>query len=1373
MAELRDTYELQSFADDNTSLTVRLRGGLGIRHSRQVAAFSVDDWRKNVLTKAVDVPDDVLPGQEDDQRRVAYAQQLYRIAEARFPTASLAGQMARDRVWSRQPTTAFFTAFPEFEFTGERVTAFLQRHPKALDVFPDADSGRADLLRIEQLFHLTPLEDKLSVIQPLWKAGLRSAPQMAFRGRQQLMRVPGLDPKAAASIYRQAVHIASVALHVYLRYHPRLNGLSPYAVRLPQLPRNEALALDATTLPDWEALFGSTDGVECSHCESTISPAAYFVDNMAFVGRAVASDGTAGNALDELLARRPDLGTLQLTCANTETELPQIDVLVEIFEAIAASADHRTLPPEAIGPTTWDAAQLAAQPEHVNTAAYVPLRDATYPFAQLPFDVWLEESRRYLARMSMSRDGLMTALPRRQDVSALEIAAETLKMSAAESAVIRDPDTRIASLAAHWGVDPDDGTLQKQLGGVEVFLRHAALDYEALLRLLNTRFVNPDRLVVVTFAGDPPTLDNATLGRDGGSELTAAEFRAFLDRTHRFVRLQRRLGWSEYALDMALAALGARDLDEAGFLPQLAAMRTLGESLKLTPEELTGWWADADTYRFETELPSRYEAVFLNPEVLPSTHAGTGPDLRNDVFALNADRTDLAVASSTSTTLSRWLATTDGATPASYTLDRDYAPYLQSVTRLTAEDLLLLVTAVLPKDATTGNVALNLANVSLVHRVASFAGAIGVTVTDYLRLQRLSGMKPLSEAGTSARPIASLDFHRLVLEVAGGALSVEQLTYLLLDEDVAAASLAPLGEDMDGWLTTVSPTFATTDRLSAVTPEQKTAVAQSLSSALGLDAAVLEDLLFASRSTLGDELLVHLIAAAHPEVPSPPSPPRDFHGVFETLHKFGIAWKGLGLDALHLEFVLDRGPRLGWTDITAFPVAPPATADFEAWRRLAAAASLQTTVFTVDQSLFGLLQAAADGVADPATFVAADYLALISQWSGWSLGDVTYLTGSSGFNFQMPAAMRDERPFVAMKNAIDAYRRSGVSAEQAHAWAVAEPTFSDAQSIKQALTLSYEPGEWLTVLGGIQDELRLLRRDALLGYLLHTLGFEDSTAFYHHFLIDPLTDVCGRTSRMVEAHAAVQTFAQRILFGLEPFTFSSDDTVAWQWRKNYRIWEAARKIFLFPENWIEPELRDNKSVFFRELEDGLAQNDVTSDTAEHLFRDYLDKLDEVSRLEVIGMYEDTWGVNGDEEINVLHVFARTRDLPHLYYYRRREDKARWTTWERVALDIQSEHVIPIAYNGRLFLFWPTFKLTPIEPDTADLQEQIDELTATIQEYDDTIEVLDEQISDISEPIVEQTLIAQRAVIERPARQRRRRPAGQARSEGGCHCVDGG
>src|SRR4029450_11445523 len=29
----------------------------------------------------------------------------------------------------------------------------------------------------------------------------------------------------------------------------------------------------------------------------------------------------------------------------------------------------------------------------------------------------------------------------------------------------------------------------------------------------------------------------------------------------------------------------------------------------------------------------------------------------------------------------------------------------------------------------------------------------------------------------------------------------------------------------------------------------------------------------------------------------------------------------------------------------------------------------------------------------------------------------------------------------------------------------------------------------------------------------------------------------------------------------------------WKWRKNYRVWDANPRIFLYPENWIEPELR--------------------------------------------------------------------------------------------------------------------------------------------------------------------------------------------------------
>lgn len=39
-----------------------------------------------------------------------------------------------------------------------------------------------------------------------------------------------------------------------------------------------------------------------------------------------------------------------------------------------------------------------------------------------------------------------------------------------------------------------------------------------------------------------------------------------------------------------------------------------------------------------------------------------------------------------------------------------------------------------------------------------------------------------------------------------------------------------------------------------------------------------------------------------------------------------------------------------------------------------------------------------------------------------------------------------------------------------------------------------------------------------------------------------------------------------------PETPRRNTEAGWKWRKNYRVWDANRRIFLYPENWIEPEL---------------------------------------------------------------------------------------------------------------------------------------------------------------------------------------------------------
>ncbi len=814
VAELRGVFEVQALVDDNTSVSLRLRTNLGAQSPRDVARLSLEDWRTRVVNDAsVEVPDEVLPAGSPPERREMYARMLCAAAEHACPTASLAAQMARSPDWSASSLPAFFAAHAELELRDTRVLAFLRATPDALAGVPDPKGVRDDLLRIEQLFHLTSSTNRLDAIQPLWQAGLRSAPQIAYLGRDALGRrtASAIRPAEADRIHRAAVHVTAMALNVYLHYHPRLNALSLPALQLPQAPgdRTSTPARPGISMPEWEELFGSADACDCCSCESALGPAAYLVDTMAFLQRAV--DAGGHDALDELLVRRPDLGSLELTCDNADVELPQIDLVIEILEAIVASADGKTLPSAAIGSTTWDSALLAAQPEHLEPAAYEVLRSALYPIELLPFDLWAEEGRQYLGRMGLARDELMRVMPPRTGVRELEIATETLRMSSLERDVIVTPTQKPTDVAARWGVVLTDGTLVAKLRPLERLIDQAHIDYDRLLRLLNTRFLNPGRTIAVSFPGSPCSLDSAVLAGDDGQELPAAAFRDFLDRLHRFLRLQRRLDCTEYDLDELLTALGTRDFVHPAFIPQLADVQTLRAALGIGLPELGAWWAERlDTYAFDDETPSQYEAIFLNEAVVPDTYPGTGPDLRNEVFGLTPNRTDLAITSSTDAALSCWLAESDGEAIPTFTLQSDYAAYIQSATGLTAEDLQRLVDAelLLARDDSTGHVPLTLANVSSLYRTGSLARAFHLSASDVLRLGAITGLSPVRTATAAPRPPESRRFCDLVHDITTGPASIEELAYLLLHDADATAALAPRSEDVDAWFAATGPGLA-------------------------------------------------------------------------------------------------------------------------------------------------------------------------------------------------------------------------------------------------------------------------------------------------------------------------------------------------------------------------------------------------------------------------------------------------------------------------------------------------------------------------------------------------------------------------------------
>src|SRR5262249_4341640 len=114
---------------------------------------------------------------------------------------------------------------------------------------------------------------------------------------------------------------------------------------------------------------------------------------------------------------------------------------------------------------------------------------------------------------------------------------------------------------------------------------------------------------------------------------------------------------------------------------------------------------------------------------------------------------------------------------------------------------------------------------------------------------------------------------------------------------------------------------------------------------------------------------------------------------------------------------------------------------------------------------------------------------------------------------------------------------------------------------------------------------------------------------------------------------------------------STNDSAAaeWAWRKSYRVWQANRKVFLWPENYLEPDLRDDKTPLFKDLEQELLQTDVSDQNVLDAYTKYLAGFDEVASLTIAGAYHDvpTGGDAGD----VLHLFGATAADPPVYYYR--------------------------------------------------------------------------------------------------------------------------
>ena len=331
--------------------------------------------------------------------------------------------------------------------------------------------------------------------------------------------------------------------------------------------------------------------------------------------------------------------------------------------------------------------------------------------------------------------------------------------------------------------------------------------------------------------------------------------------------------------------------------------------------------------------------------------------------------------------------------------------------------------------------------------------------------------------------------------------------------------------------------------------------------------------------------------------------------------------------------------------------------------------------------------------AEPGATLADVHLAAADR-SRWPETDLTALQQR-----QEPSATVADyvhlSPLTSMVDALEAVRELGVSVETAERWVDGWDTdsFDDALAVARetlaAAGAKYDTERWYEVARPLRDRLREEQRDALVEYVVHDEGKPSRDALFEELLLDVDMSPCMLVSRLSAAIGSIQLFVHRALLGLESgLKLPKDAADQWEWRKTFALWEANRKVFLYPEDFLEPELRDDKTPFFRRLESDLRQAELSDALIEKAYLTYLRSLDEVAKMDVVGVFHEETPAN--EQLPArdrLHVYARTKGgLPGRLFYRQRVDRSYWTAWEHVDIDVVGSSFVPLVWHGRHYLF---------------------------------------------------------------------------------------
>lgn len=1091
---------------------------------------------------------DWLPKVEGLEPEELYRRAIDRVLEEVAATRRVSARLKEGSLGVEPATVTrvaaqFLDDHPDLDLRTEPVQRYVARAGGRLD-----EPAMRLLVGLQRLLHVTPRLDEVEALQ---ESGFTTAARVANVPAARLRELTGLDEKRVRLIQANAQR--RVLLGAVLASAAKDKG-GVAAVPGTEVP------------PDIEGLFGSQDYCECAECRAADGPAAYLVDLLSLLRD---HGGTPGKptALAEFYTRRPDVETLQLSCYNTTTALPQIDLVNEILEGASPPTDE-----------SLSSAELRIAPQTMNHTAYAGLEAATYPWA-LPFELGTAHVRALLDAVGWSRAGLV------------DIFAATDETRALEHFAVPEAEAKLFAAPTLLGIY---GTSEvAALQNVATFLERTGVSSTELFELVAIE----EAISIVP----EDACDFAKMTLTGATE-------AVLVRMGLFLRMRRRVGWSIATLHEVLDAIGsANTTDTWTALWRHARWR---EQWRVDAAEALAWLKGAGTPEGNEALRRvlRVDEQELSAwfEIL----ASPADDAALDAFLRNVLRLR---ASKLSAPDVRWLLRADTSPPSGTMTDAQIGAALHGL----RTDL--------------ANVTRSLEGESEIADLRKLAAQI------YAPDQLEAVVADILAAAAAA-------------VFPGGLLTTAELA-LSREQRIEAAVLAA--------------------RLRVKTRDRRALVVEFLARTLGFERALAITLL---TSASGAPVLEDLLTADALVGDPATDPATDAFVALRKVERLALLMKRLALSTAELtEIIEPSSSDTGWLTFSA----------------LGDGAELDALLAVVD-------------VARVRRHLAKPFEVVTHRNAGWKSFASALVASQSWSSPEVKAFADDASKAIAADDAkfdaayveklvaalaLHAAFGGKVSAGQLVACAARSVQFDVSQPLEEALKSSMPAVRWAEVGREAHDRLRVERRDALVAAKLATNSASPESLFAA-LLIDTQVSPCVPTSRVKAAIGAVQLFIHRCIMGLEPdFVLSADVAKWWRWMQNYRVWQANRKVFLYPENWIEPELRDDKTPPFVELESALAQQEPTPTNVQTAFRGYLGALHEVGRLEIVAVFTETRSDCSD----VLHVVGRRWSQPRTHFYRQRIGQTRWTPWEKLETDIEGEHVMVTVSGGRPTVIWPVIR----------------------------------------------------------------------------------